>query len=252
MDKKVKVALSACILLAGAGGAGMASAYTTVPTLWEPSSQVTDTVTQNGSKWEYSFTVKNTSALSLNGNLETEPVIVDWEIPYFDDAGITNILAPGGWGYTIETIGTSNPSTGWGGTAAWQDPNDPMYWGADSPYTTATQVLHWFSLCWVTDGEIGDCGSDNESSASNLSALTGAIRAGEELSGFGFTANYGPQNGPYQASWADLPVLSGDPQLPFRGIPASPKAKAPQAVPEPAGILLIGLGVAALGFRRRV
>jgi hypothetical protein len=211
---------------------------------WTRSSQVTDMVTDNGGTWTYNYTVHNTS-VEEPGGLDFEPFIVDWELPWFSDAGITSILSPAGWAHAIEDVGLANPSTGWGGVANWQDPGDPWYAGASSPFTTATQVLHWYR-----------CGG--EQPAARLAAVAvedgcgensgASIAPGGELSGFSFIADYDETAAPYQASWQFQPPRTGDPAFPLGGIPNSPMVS---AVPEPGVVGLLGLGLLLLTTRRR-
>ncbi len=74
---------------------------------------VSSTVTQSGSEtWDYQFTVLNTAYDSS---------VNSFEIPWFNDAGITNITAPAGWN------------------------NDTTYEGFLSGYATATEFLLWNS-----------------------------------------------------------------------------------------------------------
>jgi len=212
---------------------------------WTRSSTVDSTVTNNNNgTWTYGYTVNNTSQFSEVGP-DPEPILVDWELPWFGDAGIDvmSILSPSGWSFAIETIGTMNFATGWEGIASWQDPSDPFYAGAGSPYTTVTQVLHWYSECWVAGGDATGCEGE----------LSGAIFPDGSLSGFGFDADYDETAAPYQASWAFLPVRTGDPAFPLGGIPNSPLAQGFQVVPEPGLLSLLGIGLVAamLGRCRR-
>ena len=215
--------------------------------LWTRASHVGDTVTDNGNgTWDYGYTVFNDSFADMYGTDPFEPLIVDWELPYFSDAGISNIISPYGWTYAIETIGVANPLTGWEGVAAWQDPSDPFYAGADSPFTHVTEVLHWYSICWVQTTIQPPCEWE----------LQDAIFVGDNLSGFGFTAVFDETAAPYQASWALLPIQSGDPAFPLGGLPASPNTLGitpPPTIPEPTTLSLLGLGLlgAAYSINRR-
>ena len=210
------------------------------------SSTVTDIVANNGNgTWTYNYTVNNTSQFTAQG-LERTPLLVDWELPWFGDAGIdiASIISPNGWAVAIETIGVANAATGWEGIASWQDPSDPFFAGAGSPFTTVTQVLHWYSECFLFRGDREGCfgGSAN------------GILAPGSLSGFSFVAAFDETDAPYQASWAVLPVRTGDPAFPLGGIPNSPRVQGlVQGVPEPGllGLLGIGLVAAMLGRRRR-
>lgn len=213
---------------------------------WVRSSQVDATVSPAGAGFEYQYTVVNTSEFVPGGIDEigglNEPVIVDWELPYFDDFNIdliTDVTSPLGWAVAIETIGTSNAATGWDGVASWQDPGDDFYFGDGSPYTTGTQVLHWYSECFVgAPGTVCEIPTQD------------AIFAGDSLSGFGITAEFDQVDAPYQASWAERLVLSGDPPIPgtFGLGPGSPQARGlgVTGVPNPNILALFGIGLLGL------
>jgi hypothetical protein len=226
---------------------------------WTRSSKVETAVSDNGNgTFTYEYTVFNTSMdvsfiPTANGNGElfpNEPVIVDWELPYFDDAGfdLSDVLSPAGWAANIETVGVANTDTGWAGTASWQDPSDPFYFGEDSPFTTATQVLHWYSECWVSFG-LNGIGSASPAAVGCEDPLQDAIGAGDTLSDFSLTAIFDETDAPYQASWELREVQSGDPPFPM-GLVASPKALGITAAPAPATLALLLLGAAG-GFAAR-
>jgi len=205
-------------------------------------SHVTDTVTQvSADTWHYEFTVHNDS--TGFGELGEIGVIIDWELPYFEDMGITNVNSPLGWDYAIETIGVANPNTGWDGTAAWNDPFDPWYQqldGANNPIFNATQVLHWYCVDPFVvsgDGVFGGCFGGEV-------GIDSIILPGESLAGFSFDAAYGPTQAPYQTSWWELPVNTGDPSFPSGVTVASPSAIG--QVPEPSSIALMTLGMMGL------
>lgn len=237
------LALTGALALAGViAPAEQALAGLAAPN-WSQASHVSDVVTNNGDgTWTYNYTVHNdsTSDSTFYGGVDSvppEPVIVDWELPYFNDAGITNIISPSRWSYAIETIGQPNPTTGWEGVAAWQNPSDPFY-TPNSPFNLVTQVLHWYSNCWVNPNLTG-CDTQ----------LRDAILPGGSLSGFGFTASFDKTNSPYQASWAEQPIQTGDPDFPG-GVPNSPSLRQ-TSVPEPGVLALLGAGVVGLAALRR-
>lgn len=220
---------------------------------WERSSTVTDTVTFNAvdGTWDYVFTVNNTSTYTNDGiggsTFSGVPLVIDWELPYFADMGLANIVSPDGWGFAIETIGTANPLTGWEGDAAWQDPLDPFYAGADSPYTTGTQVVHWYceNIEFGTGGE-GFCSNATgfgEAISAPGSDAAEYLDAPTSLTGFGFTASFGPTSAPYQASWAETPVITGDPSFPLASGVGSPLALGTPStsVPEASSLALFAL-----------
>lgn len=94
-------------------------------------------------------------------------------------------MSPSGWNYSIETIGVANSSTGWEGVASWQTSGDPFFAGAGSPFTTVTEVLHWYSNCWVDARESARIAS-SAAIVSCECSLQDAIMPGGSLSGFSF------------------------------------------------------------------
>lgn len=189
-------------------------------------SHVTDIVVNNSDgTFTYRYRVHNDSPSGGD-------VIVDWELPWFGDAGITAITSAVRWDVAIETIGVPNPDSGWAGVAAWRDPSDPMFQGFGSPFTTVTQVVHWFCV-----DPTQECDQ---------------IVPGDSLGGFGFRANFDRTDAPYQVSWLSELVRTGDPSFPLGGIPNSPAVGGTQQVPEPGTLVLLASGLAGLGVLRRL
>ncbi|HMM74802.1 MAG TPA: PEP-CTERM sorting domain-containing protein [Gammaproteobacteria bacterium] len=241
-------------------------------------SSVTDLGTGN---FLYEFVVCNTSDITSEN---ARQVIRDWELPFFgstvdyarDDEGnpifdqrgnpvlagtdpskIVNVTVPEGWSFAIEEIGPENVSTGWSGIAEWQQDGDPwkdffddLFGGEDNnPYNDVTHVLHFYTG-FCEGGESGfDCFGGN------------TIREGEGLGGFGFESPFGTFNAPYQASWEDLPVRTGDPDFPLTGptnqviedacAATNDNCGRTSTVPEPGSLALLGLGLGALAHSRR-
>lgn len=79
------------VALAAALTAGQAYA------LCVASTDVTSTVTPSDSSYIYDFSATN----GCHGN--DQPLLTDFFLPYFSDAGISDIVVPAGWSYSIDT-----------------------------------------------------------------------------------------------------------------------------------------------------
>jgi hypothetical protein len=79
------------------------------------SGSVSSTVIRSGAEtWDYRFTVFNTSV---------DNSVTSYEIPWFDDAGITNITGPSGWNYsTSESAFGPYPAM----SLVWNYPANPI------------------------------------------------------------------------------------------------------------------------------
>jgi len=270
----------AAALAAPAAQAGVAAP----PPTERASSVDTDIIDIGGGEERFDYTLNNDSPFDPYGG-GAIPLIVDWELPWFVDGGIDegSILSPGGWDHAIETVGEANPETGWGGIADWQTPGDPFYnflndldadgnpidngltEAQETAFLEADQVLHWFIAPDFFDasgcsGPVAsgiadaDCGWGWDGTPLASIRPSGALGGPSSLGGFGFEAPASTAlAAPFQASWFDLPVQTGDP--PFPGEPAgfrAPTSGLPsQPVPAPTTLALAGLGLAGLAWRRR-
>lgn len=241
----------------------------------ERSSAVTSAAEQDTTTgaWVYRYRVCNTTDPYYAGTGNN--VIVDWELPWFDDGQITDIITPFGWSWSIETVGVRNPFTGWGtedtngdglfndddAVPAWSLDGDPwkdifdlaydVAGGGTNPFTNVEKVLHFYTESFQAQTFAAVVEEREE---------CGLIFENESCGGFGFSSPLDAADAPYQASWLSLPVRTGDPLYPLGdngsggGIPNSPSVQQRATIPEPATSALIGAGllsVAALRRRRR-
>lgn len=184
---------------------------------------ITSIVTQSGpATWQYQLTIHNDSESHDFGAYGPVPWVYWVMIPYFADAGVTNITCPGtcwnalsgqGWFWSTPSVNSV------GGTPGFGNPND--------------LALSWE---WPAD--------------------TPVLGPGTSLSGFGFTASYAPVKGPFNLRFALGQAYFGDP-----AIPGSPLALAAgyvepypvTGVPEAGTYAMLLAGLAWLGVvaRRR-
>lgn len=276
----IKTLMSSATFFAALVGGGHAGAVP-IPTASCPEQTLEDRTSAvfgaseqiDGDTWRYGYRVCNTSRSGDFYNGAEGSIMIDWELPYFADAGITNFATPQGWAASVEDVGVVNPSTGWGMTdndldgvfgidqetgdpldpddaiPLWTVDGDPWkaifdeaYGGADAnPFNDVEQVIHFY---WV--GELAEVAAVSEVLVQSTIDVPfcGLIFPGEECVGFGFDAAFGPGDAPYQASWLDEPVQTGDPAFPLGdeaggGIPNSPSIqRQTNDVPEPSTLTL--------------
>ncbi len=211
-------------------------------------------------------------------------------------AQIDNISSPEGWDFALEEIGVANSETGWDGIAEFQQDGDPFREFFDALYASRgrnnpfnapdddpdgtpgngdenpgviTHVLHWFTNdCFPPFNEGSVCTDDEGAPIDTnfFDPIGPAFDFGEfddegifmdARSGFGFDSPFSSGAAPYQASWVDLIINTGDPQIPALGSGGSPSPAGVNllnVVPEPGTMALFGTGLAAMfltGRRRR-
>jgi hypothetical protein len=179
---------------------------------------VVDTVIRiQANAWQYGFAITNHSwsIPSLSDSVR----IVEFDLPYFADAGLSAIHAPVGWTWKVD----SADSFGLGN-------------GAQTLVWTATAIS--FGIAGTTSDFFQGF----------------PVPPGDTLSGFSFVAPFAPVKAPYAVKFEGMGTMSGDPALP--GSPAAIAAGLTVAlpvstVPEPAGLALLSAGLLLLIGRAR-
>ncbi len=185
------------------------------------STEVTDySITQSGSTWTYDFSV-------INGcDPGAQPLLTDFYLPYFADAGIANITVPG--------------------------PDD-----STNPPTTWTYTIE-------PDNDLFDLGPDAGVIDFQVTSLAN-VAPDENLPGVGYYGNFGftftSPFAPVQGPWAILQtdyddgaydttgLLFGDPSIP--GSPDTIAALAAASAPEPDSLALAIAGLCLIAPRRK-
>lgn len=275
MKKATALAVSGAALLLGSisAHAGVSETSCGLPIAFgnpQASAVLSNTLepATTGGLYSYNFTVCNLSDPGFF-NEENEgrvrgDAIRDWELPWDPAANVTDIMVPDGWSWSIETRNVLNEASGWEGDIEWQDIDDPFY---DPRFANHDQALHFYTGCTDFEQPTAQATSSVTVSGPNLDCRSDLENAwilpvGEgpdSLDGFSFNALAGPTNAPYQASWAMLPVNTGDPDNPdgrdsgagayTANFLAASAAAAP--IPEPSSVALMSLALLAAGRRKK-
>jgi hypothetical protein len=206
-----------------------AHAFWTITYDFNGVSPVSDNVSPTSpSSWNYQYTLTNNTILVGGGTFNGIPLedyyngnkLTGFYIPYFSDAGITNLTSPTGWNYVIEAI-----------------PNNVTNY-FNNP--SITQVLYWQT---TSNGiALGD-----SLSGFGYDAGYSAAKAPFEIN----VQTYANGNGsPSFPIWGD-PLIPASPEAIAAGL--QPVQTPSTAVPEPTTMLLFGLGMLGIvGIRKKI
>ncbi|MHB8744433.1 MAG: hypothetical protein ACYC9L_15105 [Sulfuricaulis sp.] len=189
------------------------------------STGVFGTATQTGAtSWTYDFTVQNGCAPNH------QPLLTNFYIPYFADAGIASITVP-----LPDTTSTTS-------TISWTAAIEPN----NNIFNLAGAGVIDFQVTASPELQVGP----------NLYAAgVGYYGA----SGFSFTANYGDVKGPYAilqtpyngGTYTGTTMLFGDPPIPGSPNTIAALALANVPIPGAAALLASGLFLMTIALRRR-
>jgi len=174
---------------------------------------VVDTVIQiRPEAWQYRFAITNHSwsIPSLRDGVR----IVEFDLPYFEDAQLSAIHAPSGWAWKVDSVDSFSLGNG-------------------------AQTLVWYA----TAINFGIAGTTSDFFPGT------PLPPGDTLLGFSFDAPFAPVKAPYKVSFKSMGDWSGDPALP--GSPAAVAAGLNvglpvSSVPEPTGLALLATGLLLL------
>ncbi len=175
------------------------------------------TVTGSGNSYAYAYSVGATYGSCIAYYGSAPYVIEAFELPYFSDAGITDIQSPTGWSAAVVDVDAFGLGNG----------AQTLVWTAASGYE-----IQPFGGDWVDEGV-------------------------PSLAGFGYTAGYNSAESPSgvqvpasQTLWVIDPALPASPSAIAAGLQAADFPPL-SAAPEPSSALALLAGLAFLATRRR-
>lgn len=176
-----KVALAAAIVPLAVAAAAGGSAAADASAKSAQNHRVKYTVTKVADqKFKYEFTLINASLPGASGGAQgttdiapseegpARPWIVDWQLPIFDAADVSEIKAPKGWAFeiikpTAETPTYNSPASPWGKHPwVWSATEDPLLKKEDQAnlygpnpgvFAKPPLVVHWYSVNSAAEGK---------------------------------------------------------------------------------------------------